>query len=116
MFVTLKVQSGWGSAPDPACWGRRVPPRHHFHPHLNPGSALVGRGPPFAYWRKVGLQAYTKICSGVLCNIVVNIVMLLHIRVVISERLDYVAIMRFVCLQSSCLKICTCIASGCGCR
>ena len=35
---------------------------------------VVGRGPPFAYWRKVGLQAYTKICSGVLCNIVVNIV------------------------------------------
>ena len=33
---------------------------------------LVGRGPPFAYWRKVGLQAYTKICSGVLCNIVVK--------------------------------------------
>ena len=26
--------------------------------------ALVGRGPPFAYWRKVGLQAYTKICSA----------------------------------------------------
>ena len=39
---------------------------------------LVGRGPPFAYWR--------KICSGVLCNIVVNIVLLLHIRVVIIER------------------------------
>ena len=34
------------------------------------------------------MQAYTKICSGVLCNIVVNIVMLLHIRVVIlSVRL-----------------------------
>ena len=33
---------------------------------------IVGRGPPFAYWRKVGLQAYTKICSGVLCNIVVK--------------------------------------------
>ena len=47
---------------------------------------LVGRGPPFAYWRKVGLQAYTKICSGVLCNIVVNIVMFLHIRVVVIER------------------------------
>ena len=43
-------------------------------------SYIVGRGPPFAYWRKVGLQAYTKICSGVLCNIVVNIVTLLHIR------------------------------------
>ena len=47
---------------------------------------LVGRGPPFAYWRKVGLQAYTKICSGVLCNMVVNIVMLLHILVVIIEH------------------------------
>ena len=47
---------------------------------------LVGRGPPFAYWRKVGLQAYTKICSGVLCNIVVNIVMLLHIRVVRGDN------------------------------
>ena len=31
-------------------------------------------------------QPCTKICSGVLCNIVVNIVMLLHIRVVIIER------------------------------
>ena len=41
-------------------------------------AVLVGRGPPFAYWRKVGLQAYTKICSGVLCNIVVNIVMYAH--------------------------------------
>ena len=52
------------------------------------GAHIVGRGPPFAYWRKVGLQAYTKICSGVLCNIVVNIVMLLHIPVVIlSVRL-----------------------------
>ena len=51
-----------------------------------PGTCIVGRGPPFAYWRKVGLQAYTKICSGVLCNIVVNIVMLLHIRVVLIER------------------------------
>ena len=55
-------------------------------PPVMPEFSLVGRGPPFAYWRKVGLQAYTKICSGVLCNIVVNIVMLLHIRVVIIER------------------------------
>ena len=72
---------------------------------------LVGRGPPFAYWRKVGLQAYTKICSGVLCNIVVNIVMLLHIRVVIIElsfRGD-----NAVCVSAEqLLKICTCIASG----
>ena len=65
---------------------------------------IVGRGPPFAYWRKVGLQAYTKICSGVLCNIVVNIVMLLHIRVVIDNA---------VCVSAEqLLKICTCIASG----
>ena len=59
----------------------------------------------FAYWRKVGLQAYSKICSGVLCNIVVNIVLLLHIRVVIIERA--------VCVSAEQLfKICTCIASG----
>ena len=70
---------------------------------------LVGRGPPFAYWRKVGLQAYTKICSGVLCNIVVNIVMLLHIRV-LSVRLRGD---NAVCVSAEqLLKICTCIASG----
>ena len=28
------------------------------------GGGVVGRGPPFAYWRKVGLQAYTWICSA----------------------------------------------------
>ena len=52
-FVTLKVQklqSGWGGAPNPACWGRRVPPRHHFPPHLNLGSApdlAKRKGTPF---------------------------------------------------------------------
>ena len=57
-----------------------TPPQtlEHDSSALPPCVKVVGRGPPFAYWRKVGLQAYTKICSGVLCNIVVNIVMLLH--------------------------------------
>ena len=40
--------------------------------------APIGRGPPFAYWRKVGLQAYSKICSGVLCNIVVKSLCIAH--------------------------------------
>ena len=39
---------------------------------------LVGHGPTTAFGRVAGWQAYTKICAELLCNIVVNIVMLLH--------------------------------------
>ena len=46
-------------------------------------------------------------CSGVLCNIVVNIVMLLHIRVSVRLRGD-----NAVCVSAEqLLKICTCISS-----
>ena len=31
---------------------------------MNSRTVLVGRAPPFAYWWKVGLQAYTWICSA----------------------------------------------------
>ena len=35
---------------------------HIAHIHVTHRHIVVGRGPPFAYWRKVGLQAYTWIC------------------------------------------------------
>ena len=34
------------------------------NPHNHAQPFLVGRDPPFAFWRKVGLQDYTKICSA----------------------------------------------------
>ena len=45
-FKVRKLQSGWGSAPDPACWGRRVPPRHLFPPAPKSWIRPNARGPP----------------------------------------------------------------------